>query len=48
MTKTYIDSGVLIAAFRGINPVAIKATNIFAKNKTSDRHGNNEQWCDGK
>ncbi|NEQ40228.1 MAG: PIN domain-containing protein [Okeania sp. SIO3I5] len=28
-TKTYIDSGVLIAAFRGITPTRIKATKIL-------------------
>ncbi|NEP77494.1 MAG: PIN domain-containing protein [Okeania sp. SIO3C4] len=28
-TKTYIDSGVLLAAFRGITPVAIKAIEIL-------------------
>lgn len=29
LTKTYIDSGVLIAAFRGITPTRIKATKIL-------------------
>ena len=29
LIKTYIDSGVLIAAFRGITPIAIKATEIL-------------------
>lgn len=28
-TKTYIDSGVLIAAFRGITTVAVKATEVL-------------------